>query len=398
MTALQHIYARSANKDQFILIQTDTFPNKSLLFGSNARKFCELVYEPKAVKAGEGFGRVVVDEFGVPSIVGEAGEYTFNWYVIDKTDGSKYGPYTCTMTTTAFADTTAPTVGITTTGAQLDLRPALVGTVDDATARVVVTINSKDYAASNDGVGGWAIPIDTIDAITISNTTVTVRAIDDYDNVGSASTTIYYDGSEYAFVSDFDVSAQGYTDQQAVATLVSSVGSSTLTSSNVSYQPTYNAEDASLLFTASPADRLFSATVEAFKEIFVVITDTNSVNFAIMFQARSSTNMGRELIANNNLTTWKFNTTNIPGRLNNQKQIIHLRYSTGNAHISVNGGAETTAPDAALTTADLSKIYIHDGNFSGTSMKLHEIATTGALNSAQRAAVIADLKTKWGIA
>jgi hypothetical protein len=401
MASLQHVYARSLVKDQFVLILADTFPSKSLLFGSNTRKFSELIYEPKATKTGGGFGRVVVDEFGVPSIVGATGEYTFSWYVLDKVDAAKYGPFTCVMTTTAFPDTTAPTVTITTTGGQTDLRPALVGTINDATARVVVTINNKDYVAVNDGVGGWSIPINTIDAITIDTTAVTVRAIDGFDNVGSASTTISYSGSAYAFVSDFDVSVQaaanGWTNGQDVSTLSSSVGSSVLAGTTATTKPAYDSSDNSLVFTQSPADRLYSTTVDAYREIFVVLTDQGAANFLTVFQARSASGTENSFNTGDGATKWRFNTTNILGRLANQKQIVHLRYTSGSAIVSTNGGTEYTVA-ASVSDIDLSKIYVHDSNLNGTPLKLHEIVTTGKLNSAQRSAVINDLKTKWGIA
>lgn len=401
MAILNHNYSKTPALNQFALIYFDTFPEKSLLFGTDARKFCEIVYTPKATKTGGGFGSVIVDEYGVPSIVGAPGEYSFTWYVNDKTDGQKYGPYTCIMTNTAWPDVTAPIVSITTSGPLLDLRPALVGTVNDASARVVVSISNKDYVAINDGVGGWSIPINTIDQIPIDITTVTIRAIDSYDNVGSASTTIYYNGSQYFLIHDFDVSTQstalGWIDGQDVGTFPSSIGQSALSTTNVA-KPSYVAADKSLSFTTTPADRLANTSLEPFREIFVVLDTTGLANLFTVFQMRSTSGLEPAFYTGSTSTQWRFNNTNVSGKIANAKQVLHVRYINGSAIISTNGGSEQTVAAASVSEIDITKLYIHDGNFNGATMKLHEIATTPKLNSAQRAAVITDLKTKWGIA
>ena len=68
-------------------------------------------------------------------------------------------------------DTSAPTVTITTIPLTNDTTPALSGTVDDATATVVVTIGSTDYTAVNNGDGTWTLADNAVAALSDGSTT-----------------------------------------------------------------------------------------------------------------------------------------------------------------------------------------------------------------------------------
>jgi len=57
-----------------------------------------------------------------------------------------------------------------------DTTPALTGTVDIATATVVVTVNGIDYTATNNGDGTWILADDTLPVLSEGDVTVTVTA------------------------------------------------------------------------------------------------------------------------------------------------------------------------------------------------------------------------------
>lgn len=402
MAKLEHVYSKYPKTWPYALILTDTFPEKSLLFGTDARYGTEIRYQADATKTGGGTGKLMIDSSGVPSIEGTNGEYTFQFYVNDR--GTVYGPLTGTLTTTPYADVTAPTVTVTTTGNVTDLQPALAGTVNDATARVVVTVRGKDYVAINDGVGGWSIAAGVIDPLPAEAVTITARAIDGFDNVGSGTNTITYTGSAYAFVSQWDVAAlataNAWTDGQAVREIFSSVGNlgNYLSAENATtLRPSYSAADSSLAFTVTPATRIYNTVLPKFKELFFVFTDTNITNFLNYIGVFNDVQLGVQIKSNNNLTSYLVEGSSITGRVNGAKNIIALRVATDSFVMSVNGGADQTKTKVGLG-GYLSRLYIHEPNLSGCSMKVHEIVTTDVLNSTQRTALITALKTKWGIA
>jgi hypothetical protein len=86
---------------------------------------------------------------------------------------------------TFILDTTAPVVtvdGLTTT----DTTPELTGGVDDLSAAVRVTVNGRDYDATNNGDGTWTLADDTISPALEGGTyDVTVTATDAAGNVGT---------------------------------------------------------------------------------------------------------------------------------------------------------------------------------------------------------------------
>ena len=86
-------------------------------------------------------------------------------------------------------DTTAPVVTVKTVSTN-DSTPRLVGTVDDPTAVVKVTVNGQTYTATNNGNGTWTLPDNTI-ATPLPDGTydVAVVATDPLGNAGNDSTT-----------------------------------------------------------------------------------------------------------------------------------------------------------------------------------------------------------------
>lgn len=85
-------------------------------------------------------------------------------------------------------DTTPPTVTVTPLSTN-DASPALVGTVNDLTAVISVTIDGVSYAATNNGNGTWTLSNDTIDPSLADDTyDVTVSATDAVGNVGTDDT------------------------------------------------------------------------------------------------------------------------------------------------------------------------------------------------------------------
>ncbi|MCF7480996.1 Ig-like domain-containing protein [Vibrio sp. J1-1] len=74
-----------------------------------------------------------------------------------------------------------------------DSTPALNGTVDDATASVVVTINGVDYPAVNNGDGTWTLEDNTVSELAEGEYVVTVTATDSAGNSDTASGTVIID-------------------------------------------------------------------------------------------------------------------------------------------------------------------------------------------------------------
>ena len=74
-----------------------------------------------------------------------------------------------------------------------DTTPALTGTVDDATATVVVTIDGNDYTATNNGNGTWTLADDAIATLAEGSYTATVTATDPDGNVSTNTGTVVID-------------------------------------------------------------------------------------------------------------------------------------------------------------------------------------------------------------
>ncbi len=85
-------------------------------------------------------------------------------------------------------DTTAPTVTVDALTTS-DSTPELTGTVDDASATVMVTVNGTEYQATNNGDGTWTLADDTISpALTVGTYDVSVSSEDTLGNSGSDAT------------------------------------------------------------------------------------------------------------------------------------------------------------------------------------------------------------------
>ncbi|MEQ1139830.1 Ig-like domain-containing protein, partial [Acinetobacter seifertii] len=92
----------------------------------------------------------------------------------------------------AVVDAVAPTVAVT-TALTNDSTPALTGTVNDPTAKVVVTVDGVNYPATNNGDGTWTLADNTLPALTDGPHTVTVTATDPAGNVGTGSAVLTVD-------------------------------------------------------------------------------------------------------------------------------------------------------------------------------------------------------------
>lgn len=406
MTTLANVYAKPAIAQLIAKIAVDSFPDSSLLVGTDARKNCEIIYDSIAVKTGGGSGFVYIDEFGVPTIKGAAGEYTFNWHLLIPTgfdkSATKSAIYTCIISTTPFADTTAPIVTITTGTTTTDLRPALAGTVDDNTARVIATVNNKDYVATV-AAGAWNIPINTISPLPGGVNALSVRAIDPSGNIGKATSTIEYTGSAYATLARFDVAEQallnGWVNGQSITQLNSSgeILSYLEASTIVSKQPIYDSTKQALIFSSTAGTFMQRPYINPFREIFIAFKELSGTGkFEIWSQSKF-----RIEFSSYDATRWSINTdiTPVPanGRIANTEFIVAVRPASGQTIISTNGGTEIPVTTANVSDADFTTLMIPNFNLNGTNIELHEIVLTQKLSAAQRTALITDLKTKWGI-
>ncbi|MBJ8505303.1 type I secretion C-terminal target domain-containing protein, partial [Acinetobacter seifertii] len=74
-----------------------------------------------------------------------------------------------------------------------DSTPALTGTVNDPTAKVVVTVDGVNYPATNNGDGTWTLADNTLPALTDGPHTITVTATDPAGNVGTTNAVVTVD-------------------------------------------------------------------------------------------------------------------------------------------------------------------------------------------------------------
>ncbi|WP_284118917.1 BapA/Bap/LapF family prefix-like domain-containing protein, partial [Acinetobacter seifertii] len=92
----------------------------------------------------------------------------------------------------AVVDAVAPTVTVT-TALTNDSTPALTGTVNDPTAKVVVTVDGVNYPATNNGDGTWTLADNTLPVLADGPHTITVTATDPAGNVGTGSAVLTVD-------------------------------------------------------------------------------------------------------------------------------------------------------------------------------------------------------------
>ncbi|WP_228275000.1 beta strand repeat-containing protein, partial [Acinetobacter seifertii] len=92
----------------------------------------------------------------------------------------------------AVVDAVAPTVAVT-TALTNDSTPALTGTVNDPTAKVVVTVDGVNYPATNNGDGTWTLADNTLPTLTDGPHTITVTATDPAGNVGTTNAVVTVD-------------------------------------------------------------------------------------------------------------------------------------------------------------------------------------------------------------
>ncbi|MEG3756311.1 Ig-like domain-containing protein, partial [Psychromonas arctica] len=97
-----------------------------------------------------------------------------------------------TNTGTVEVDTTGLNVSIDALVTN-DTSPALSGSIDDATATVIVTVNGIDYTTVNNGDGTWSLAADTIAELAEGYVVISVSASDEAGHTDSATTTIEVD-------------------------------------------------------------------------------------------------------------------------------------------------------------------------------------------------------------
>ncbi|MEG3756292.1 Ig-like domain-containing protein, partial [Psychromonas arctica] len=97
-----------------------------------------------------------------------------------------------TNTGTVEVDTTGLNVSIDALVTN-DTSPALSGSIDDATATVIVTVNGIDYTTVNNGDGTWSLAADILPDLAEGDVVISVSASDEAGHTDSATTTIEVD-------------------------------------------------------------------------------------------------------------------------------------------------------------------------------------------------------------
>ncbi|MEG3756302.1 Ig-like domain-containing protein, partial [Psychromonas arctica] len=114
------------------------------------------------------------------------------------------GETTITVTATDAAGndaTSTDTINVDTVGLNVsvdalvtnDTSPALSGSIDDATATVIVTVNGIDYTTVNNGDGTWSLAADTLPDLAEGEVEISVSASDQAGHTESTTTTIEVD-------------------------------------------------------------------------------------------------------------------------------------------------------------------------------------------------------------
>lgn len=419
MVTKTNLFIKTAKTQQYVLIDVSTFPPRSLLYGSNARANCELIHDLIANKTGGGTGRVIVDTKGVPVIIGPAGEYTFAWHVRDKATFARSGIYQCVINSAGFSDVTAPTITWAEANTSVTdvASPALSGTVNDASATIVVTMSGIDYPATNNG-STWSLAAGTLANIATSPTTssITVSAIDNYGNISTPVTgTITNISTAYTWLALYEPRNDGVADGAAYANVHDYAGTANLSKTagnGVNF--TFSNANAGMYSPPTSTQHFGSTALATYNELFIVINEASSMSASsglYVLESRTAANGIRFSLRNNTGATWRIynqasSGVSLPGRTQGARQLIHIRMTDtthGDANnttlvASLNGGTEVTLA-SGTTSQTGGAIHLHDANGSaGWEGYYLEIGATASLSTAQRARVISEMKTKWGIA
>ncbi|MEG3756287.1 Ig-like domain-containing protein, partial [Psychromonas arctica] len=169
-------------------------------------------------------------------------------------------------TGTITLDLTAPTVTVTSITTS-DTTPALNGTVNDNDATVVVTVNSIEYDATNNGNGTWTLADNELATLTEGEIAVSVVATDAANNSSDAATgTITVDLTAPA------VAVTSITTNDTTPLLTGTVEDNEatviVTVNGIEYEATNNADG-----TWTLADNELAALSEGEIAVSVVATD-----------------------------------------------------------------------------------------------------------------------------
>nr|WP_321460558.1 BapA/Bap/LapF family large adhesin [uncultured Vibrio sp.] len=172
-----------------------------------------------------------------------------------------------TATGTLEVDTVVPVVSVN-DALTNDATPALTGTVDDATATILVTVNGTDYPATNNGDGTWTLADDTLPALADNSYTVTVTATDEAGNQGTATGTLEVDtvvpvvSVNDALTNDATPALTGTVDDTTASVTVTVNGTDYLATNNG--DGTWTLADDTL---PTLADNSYTVTVTATDEV-----------------------------------------------------------------------------------------------------------------------------------
>ncbi|WP_227367826.1 Ig-like domain-containing protein [Halomonas sp. M20] len=160
------------------------------------------------------------------------------------------GGYTVAVTATDAAGNTGPTKSGTLTVDTLtptltvddlvtnDTTPSISGTVDDPTATVIITVDSAEYAGTNNGDGTWTLADDSLTELPEGDTEISVTATDPAGNESIASATVTLDRDaptatiDDLVTSDTTPALSGRVDDPAATVTVTVDGESYAASNN----------------------------------------------------------------------------------------------------------------------------------------------------------------------
>ncbi|WP_334022364.1 Ig-like domain-containing protein, partial [Alteromonas sp. S015] len=230
-----------------------------------------------------------------------------------------------------------------------DTTPELTGTVDDATATIVVTIDGNNYTATNNGDGTWTLADDVVATLAEGSYTATVTATDTAGNTDTDTGTVVIDTTAPT-VAINDLTTND-TTPELTGTVSDPNAVVVVTIDGNDYTATNNGDG-----TWTLADDVVATLAEGSYTATVTATDTDG---------NTGTNSGTVVIdttaptvAINDLTT-NDTTPELTGTVSDPNAVVVVTID-GNDYPATNNG------DGTWTLADNAVATLAEGSYTAT--------------------------------